>query len=644
MTSKILIVEDEAVIARDIQVTLRELGYLVPPPVASGEMALQAVAAGSPDLVLMDIRIQGDLDGIQTAARIRELHGTPVVYLTSHSDETTVSRAKSTGAYGYVLKPFHERDLRIAIEVALQKREIERLLSERERWFATTLRSISDAVIATDPEQRITFMNPVAERVTGHLLRDVEGRALNDVFCLLDPATGARLESPLTRAFQDSFSAQAPASVALSTRSEGTRAIDNSAACIVDDKGKMLGGVVVFRDVTARRQLEDRLAKNERLAAIGTLSAGMAHEINNPLAYVLANVSFAVETLEEVARRIGALPGPEAEALGSRVAQIGEALGDAREGSMRVHRIVHDLKKFGRLDTAERNVVELTDILDSAIRLTENVLRHNARVRRDYKAAPSVAANEGQLAQVFVNLLLNATQAFEHGDVRENEIVVATYTDELGRAVAEVRDSGPGIAQEVQRRIFDPFFTTKPVGEGVGLGLSIAHSIVEALGGEISLESTMGIGTAFRVALPAGKRREEEKPLAIGPVPSRRGRVLVIDDEPAIGRAMIRVLQRDHDVSFVGEAREALSRIAGGASFDVVLCDLMMPGMNGMEFFEAVREEKPDLARRIVFVTGGAFTPRSEAFLQSTANACLVKPVEPAALRKVVAEFLSEES
>jgi two-component system, cell cycle sensor histidine kinase and response regulator CckA len=544
----------------------------------------------------------------------------------------------------HVLKPFDERDLRIAIEVALQKREIERILSEREHWFATTLRSISDAVIATDSEQRITFMNPVAERVTGHALRDAKGKALNDVFCLLDPETGATLESPLTRAFEDRVSAQPPASVALSTRSDGTRAIDNSAACIVDDKGKMLGGVVVFRDVTERRQLEDRLANNERLAAIGTLSAGMAHEINNPLAYVLANVSFAVETLEEVERRIGALQGVEAEALAARVAQIGEALGDAREGSMRVHRIVHDLKRFGRLDTAERKVVELTDVLESAIRLTENVLRHNARVRRDYQAAPSVEANEGQLAQVFVNLLLNATQAFQEGEVRENDIVVATYTGDEGQAVAEVRDTGPGIGQDVVRRVFDPFFTTKPVGQGAGLGLSIAHSIIDGLGGEISLESKIGTGTTFRVTLPPAKRREEVKEVAVQPLPTRRGRVLVIDDEPAIGRAMIRVLQRDHDVSFLGDAREALSRIADGATFDVVLCDLMMPGMNGMEFFDAVCKGKPDLARRIVFVTGGAFTPRSEAFLESTTNPCLLKPVEPAALRRVVAGVLGEES
>ena len=164
MSATILVVEDEAIIARDIQKTLKDLGYIVPAPVFSGEEALEAVDAYHPDLVLMDIRLLGEIDGIETTARLREKHGTPVIYLTSHSDEATIARAKATGAYGYVLKPFDERELRSAIEVALQKYEIEQRLYERERWFATTLKSIGDAVIATDSEQRITFMNAEESR------------------------------------------------------------------------------------------------------------------------------------------------------------------------------------------------------------------------------------------------------------------------------------------------------------------------------------------------------------------------------------------------------------------------------------------------------------------------------------------------
>ncbi len=639
MSACIVVVEDEAIIARDLKKTLEGLGYTVPPPVASGAQALAAVIAHRPDLVLMDIRIQGEMDGIETAALIAKNHGTPVIYLTSYSDDATLARATLTGAYGYLLKPFHDRDLRTAIEVALQKRQLERRLSERERWFATTLKSIGDAVIATDVLQRITFMNVVAERVTGWTSSDATGKQLGEVMRLVDEKTGAPAGSPLEHAFQEGFIVELPP-VLLSPKHGGQRSITDSAAPIVDDEGKTLGGVVVFRDVTEQRHLEARVARSERLAAIGTMSAGMAHEINNPLAYVLANVTFAIEGLLEVKEQLRSVAGSGADALASRVAEIADALGDARDGSERVHRIVHDLKKFGRLDKADASVLELSEVLESAIRMTENIVRHHARIRRQYGTTPFVEAAESQLGQVFINLLVNAAQAMGEGQVETKEIVVATHTDVTGRAVVEIRDTGPGIPQETLRRIFDPFFTTKDVGQGSGLGLSIAHSIVESLGGEISVESRVGKGTTFRVALPPAKPRDLRKVPIAQPVAARRGRVLVIDDEPAIGRVVSRVLQNEHDVIVVADAREALPRIAAGEVFDVVFCDLMMPGMTGMDFFEVLRESNPDLARRVVFVTGGAFTARTTEFLEKTSNASLSKPFDPIAIRRIVADYL----
>ncbi len=640
MTARILIVEDEAIIARDISATLESLGYLVGPTVSSGEDAMAAIRSGPPDLVLMDIHLRGAVDGIETATRIRDEHGPPVVYLTSYSDEPTIQRAKGTGAYGFVLKPFTDRDLRTAIEVALQKRAIEQRLSERERWFATTLRSIGDAVIATDAEQRITFMNAAAERVTGWMSGDAEGKALAEVLRLVDPKTGAPVESPLTGALREGFAVELPRELSIASKAGGHRAIDDSSAPIIDERGQTVGGVVVFRDVTERRQLEDRLAQQERLAAIGTLSAGMAHEINNPLAFVLTNVTFAVESLPELRTRVRGLGGAEAEAIAMRLAELEEALADASEGSKRVHRIVHDLKRFGRLDVAETTTLELSHVIDSAIRLTDHMVRHHARIRRVYGMTPFVEANEGQLGQVFTNLLVNAAQAVGEGAVDSKEIIVATFTDDAGRAVAEVRDAGPGIPPELQRRIFDPFFTTKAVGQGSGLGLSIAHSIVAASGGELSLESVHGRGATFRVTLPPARLRAAPAAEPLG-VRGRRGRVLVVDDEPAIGRAMTRALQRDHDVFVVHDAREALPTIAAGAVFDVIFCDVMMPGMTGMEFFEALRDANPELARRIVFVTGGAFTAQTQAFLDSVRNATMTKPVDIEALRRMASDYVS---
>ena len=642
MSATILVVEDEAIIARDIQTTLEELGYFVPPPVANGDQALAAVVAHDPDLVLMDIRIHGELDGIETAALIGKTHPTPVVYLTSYSDDATLARATLTGAYGYVLKPFQDRDLRTAIEVALQKRELERQLSERERWFATTLKSIGDAVIATDVEQRITFMNVVAERITGWTSSDAVGRQLGEVMCLVDQDTGAPLRSPLENAFEDGFAVEV--SLALLSPKQGEqRSIADSAAPIVDDAGVTLGGVVVFRDVTQQRRLEERVARSERLAAIGKLSAGLAHEINNPLTYVLSNVIFAIDDLRELKDELHAVSGRMSNALAQRVEDITDALGDAREGSERVQRIVQDLRKFGRSDKAEPTVLELSEVLESAIRMTENIVRHHAQVRRHFGTTPFIEAAESQLGQVFINLLVNAAQAMGDGGADGKEIVVATHTDAAGRAVAEVRDSGPGIPPDILLRIFDPFFTTKDVGEGSGLGLSIAHSTVSSLGGEISVESRVGEGTTFRVTLPPAKYRDSKTTLGELPASVRRGRVLVIDDEPAIGRIVSRVLQKEHDVLVLTDAREALTHIATGEVFDVVFCDLMMPELTGIDFFELLQETNPELARRVVFVTGGAFTPRTTEFLDHTSNATLSKPFEVEALKRIVADYIGAD-
>jgi len=639
MSAIILVVEDEAIIARDIKTTLEGLGYVVLPPVATGAQALEAVVAHRPDLVLMDIRIQGDLDGIETAALIGKNDRTPIIYLTSYSDDTTIARATLTGAYGYLLKPFQDRDLRAAIEIALQKRELERQLSERERWFATTLKSIGDAVIATDVAQRITFMNIVAERVTGWTSSDAAGKPLGEVMRLVDQNTGAPVGSPLEQALEKGFAVELPLAL-LSPKQGGRRSITDSAAPIVDDAGHTLGGVVVFRDVTDRRHLEERVARSERLAAIGTMSAGMAHEINNPLAYVLSNVTFAIDELRELTDHLSALPGPMRNPLLSRVADIANALGDAREGSERVNQLAHDIKKFARFEKAEATVLELSEVLESAIRMTENIVRHHARVRRHYGTTPFVEAAESQLGQVFINLLVNAAQAMSDGQVDTKEIVIATHADAAGWAVAEIRDTGPGIPPETLQRIFDPFFTTKDVGQGTGLGLSIAHSIVESLGGKISVESRVGKGTTFRVALPPAKHREPTVTPIAQPTSVRRGRVLLIDDEEAVGRVMTRVLQREHDVSSVTDAREALTLIAAGEDFDVVFCDIMMPGMTGIAFFESLEKSNPELARRIVFVTGGAFTQSTTEFLDRTSNLTVSKPFDAVALKRIVADYI----
>jgi len=270
-------------------------------------------------------------------------------------------------------------------------------------------------------------------------------------------------------------------------------------------------------------------------------------------------------------------------------------------------------------------------------------IRQRARLVRDFADVPFVDANETSLGQVFINLLVNAAQSLPTSNMEANEIRIVTSTDERGRAIVEVRDTGAGIPAAILSRVFDPFFTTKPIGIGTGLGLAICHNIVAGMGGELSVESEVGRGSTFRVALPASTASLPSPPVIAASTAGvlQPAHVLVIDDEPAIGRAIGRAL-RGHHVTIVTSAREALELFTAGKEFDVVLSDLMMPVMSGMELFDMLSKLNPAMASRVVFVTGGAFTPEANAFLDRVTNARIEKPFATQPLRDLVQTFVKQ--
>ncbi len=252
--------------------------------------------------------------------------------------------------------------------------------------------------------------------------------------------------------------------------------------------------------------------------------------------------------------------------------------------------------------------------------------------------------NESRIGQVILNLIVNAAQAMPEGHADRNEICLTTRTSDDGRAVIEVSDTGSGITEENLVRIFDPFFTTKPVGVGTGLGLSICHRIVSELGGQIAVESRVGKGTLFRVTLPAATAKATPaRVLSAPPMASGRARVLVVDDEVALGRALQRSLSAHHDVIALTSGGEALLRIAAGERFDVILSDLMMPEVSGMEMHGRLQSLAPDQAERMIFVTGGAFTPAAREFLDGVPNPRVDKPIELTNLLAIIAGFIRRD-
>jgi len=528
----------------------------------------------------------------------------------------------------------------------------EEALKRSERSFRTLIEQSPDA-IAVHRAGRFVYVNPAMIRLLGYESHtDLVGQPVSMIVHPEDRALVAeRIREMMAKR------ALAPPREERFLRKDGSVVYAEVVAMPLEYQGE-LAIVAIGRDLTERKELTARMMQMDRMIAVGTLAAGVGHEINNPLTYVSANVSFALEQIEEarsvsqalaaeLRRRFGeeavdeVLKVTGAARLGTTLGDVEEVLGDARVGSDRIRDIVRDLKTFSRGDDEKREPLQVHRVLGSAIDMAFNEIRHRAHLVKDYGEVPPVFGNESRLGQVFLNLLVNAAQAIKEGAAERNEIRVHTSLRD-GQVVVEIRDTGQGIRPEDLPRLFDPFFTTKPIGQGTGLGLSICRQIVESHGGRIEVESELGKGSVFRVLLPPAPAEEEAPPLVRDDLPTapRKGRILVVDDEPMVGRIMVRTLGSDHEVVPVTSAKVALERLASGERYDLIFCDLMMPDMTGMDFYEELVRRSSAQAERVIFLTGGAFTPRAREFLDHVPNQHIDKPFNMRNLRALVRDLL----
>lgn len=379
----------------------------------------------------------------------------------------------------------------------------------------------------------------------------------------------------------------------------------------------------------------DNLVRSERLAGLGRLSASIGHEINNPLSYVIGNLNYVCDELadEQSVRQDALIEGAVRDALG---------------GAERIRRIVSELRAFNLSSEHEaRRAVDVSEALDAAAQLARGEIRHRARLERSYGQIPKVLADASKLTQVFVNVLVNAAQAI--GDARsttgEGKITLVTRALGDGRVAVEISDSGVGIDEGVKRRLFEPFFTTKAGDRGTGLGLFVSLGIVTGFGGTIEVDSRIGEGTTVRILLPAwhGTEAEPEVARSRSIRALRKRRLLIVDDDVLVARTLARQLS-GHHVEVVLGGQAALDRIASaGHSFDLVLCDLMMPDLTGMDVFETVQQKNPSLADRFVFVSGGGVTERSRRFLDEHAERVLPKPIDSRQLAELLERLSSDD-
>jgi two-component system, cell cycle sensor histidine kinase and response regulator CckA len=489
----ILVVEDETVIATDLERTLRRMGYRVLPPVASAQEALDAVRNHQPDLVLMDVRIQGECDGIEAAAQIRRSYSMPVVYLTAHGDTATLERAKLTGPLGFLLKPFRARDLHATVDMALYRHQVERRIAENERWLRTILNSIGDAVVVTDQDARVSMLNLRARELMRRTEQESLGEPIEKVMNLARIGDAESTVPSVRQAMSQAQAIQAPEEVVL-LLSDGHRVvIDENASPLLED-GKVVGGVTAFRDVTERSALRRQAEFTNRLTAIGTLSAGFAHEVNNPLMVISGNLELVERWLDEA-------PANEAE-LSVEKTELDGAVKDIRTSVEKIASLVAELSGFGKPGPRGEQRGNVNKCIRWAVTSVRAAFTGKASVVVDAPELSYVRLDERRIGQVLINLLTNALQSLNPDTVARNLVTLRAFESEGESIVVEVSDTGSGIAPDIQKRLFDPFVTGKASTGGTGLGLFICHSIVAGAGGSLTFETAPGAGTVFRVVLP----------------------------------------------------------------------------------------------------------------------------------------------
>ena len=626
--AQILVVEDEGIIAQDIQNTLKKLGYAVPAIAYSGKEGIEKAQEIQPDLVLMDIVLGGGIDGIEAAEQIRRRFHIPVVYLTAYADEKTLQRAKITEPFGYILKPFEEKELYITIEMALYKHEMERRLKESQQWLTTTLKSIGDAVIATDINGCVIFMNPIAESLTGWKQKEASGKHLKKVFNIINEKTGKQVDDPVTRVLREGIVVGLANHTLLISKDGTRRSIDDSGAPIKDENGKIIGVVLVFRDVSEKRRIEQELMKADKLNSLGILAGGIAHDFNNILTAILGNIILAKEFTR---------PGEK----------IYERLIEAEKASLRAKDLAQQLLTFSSGGAPIKKTMFISELLKESALFALS----GSNVQCEFSISNNLWAveiDEGQINQAINNLIINAIQSMpEGGRIKLTaENVTVSEGEKKGRYVKiSIVDQGIGIPKEHLPKIFEPYFTTKQ--KGSGLGLAIVYSIIRKHDGYIEVETELGVGTTFKVYLPASLKNVFMRKGLKEKIQTGKGKILVMDDEELVRKVVGEMLVfLGYEVEFAKEGIEAIELYkkakAQGQPFDAIIMDLTIPkGMGGKETINKLLEIDPTV--KAIVSSGYSTDPVMTEFTKYGFKGFIIKPFKIKELGEVLYRVIMEK-
>ncbi|WP_207460507.1 response regulator [Azospirillum sp. SYSU D00513] len=502
IAARILIVEDDRIVARDIQQQLQRMGHSVAGMAANGEDAIRLAGSSRPDLVLMDIRLEGEMDGIEAARRIRATHHIPIIFLTAYANDDMVRRASQTEPFGYLLKPFEEPQMRTVIQMALHMHASDARLRKSERRYAATLASIRDGVILCDAQGRVEYMNRTAEALTGWTAAEAAGQPLAGVFPVVDEETREPLEDFASLVLRNRDLAPPERVSRLLSRGrrnlgEGANppgiAVEERCSAIVGERGCVEGAILVFSDLTQRRQTAEALRKSQadlahigRLTMMGELAAAIAHEVNQPLMAVVTNAGTCLQHLSKDSPDL-----PKTRVVAERIVRDARRAGD----------VVRSIQALARRTPAEPGWVDMSALIADTLRLVRAELRR-ARVEVEtdlLQGPPWIQGDRVQLQQLVLNLVMNAVEAMAALDADSRSLRITTRAD-AGQLRVRVEDSGVGIDESAVEDIFRALYTTKP--EGLGMGLAISRSIVELHGGRLTAAPRVPRGSVFEAVLP----------------------------------------------------------------------------------------------------------------------------------------------
>lgn len=627
--ARILIVEDERLIAHDLTRLLEKNGYQVAAVASSGEEALKLAGDLEPELVLMDIVLEGDMDGITAASVIRQEQDVPVIFLSAHFDQETLERAKAAGSFGYILKPIRERELYISIEMALYKHSMEHTLREsrqRQEALDQLFENFNEGILILDGDGTIQRANVGFEKLFQYSREEVQGKVIDD---LIIPDGHSSRFGQIIRALSE----KSLVSFETTRKRKNGELVEVSVLALpIRREGRIVSLYAIYRDISEQARLQRAMLRTQRLDSIGLLAGGLAHDFNNILAAVQGNISLAKERCaeNEAACRL---------------------LVRAEQAAVRARDLTGQLLSFSKGEDPGKRPVQLGSVLNETLQLALS----GSDVTGRLDVAPDlwpVSGDEGQFSQLFNNLVINARQAMSRGGMVTITARNRAVMDEQA-SISELKagqyvqvlvcDNGPGMDEETMGRIFDPYFTTK--SQGSGLGLASVHFIVRRYHGTITVDSRPGNGTCFTLYLPASRLPEGQPDMADMDILPGVGRILVMDDEQALQELLSEVLETlGYRAECVGTGDEAVSRyreaMEQGNRFDGVILDLtVLGGTGGREAVAELLRIDPDV--RAIVSSGYLQDPAMKDYAAYGFSGRIAKPYRIDELSRVLAGSLS---